>query len=143
MEREYEVIVHKANLPIMKNESLNNYISALYDAGKAWAKQKYNIPDREYNLDGDVINSGGGCYVVEAFSDKAVFMIIPDYSKPSANDFMVAAKYVRNSNGEFEFSDAMKVVKVVTYETDPGVPITKALGMDNWTPVPSIFAGVV
>lgn len=133
--RTHSVIVHKANVPMLKNESLGAFCHALKSAAKAHLMQKYNVDDKK-----------GSAYAVEVFADKAVFMVIPDYEKPSTNDFHVAFKFARATDGTFTFGETMKVQPVTSFIAADGgtaaVSKARGLGMDNWVKG-GTFAGVI
>lgn len=127
----HDVIVHKANVPMMKGESLYTFMEALRNAGRAFLMQKYNVDSKK-----------GSVYPIEVYADKAVFKVTPDYEKPVSNDFCVAVKFNRDTNGTFTFTDTMKVVPVTTYVAASEINVTKAMGMPNWVKG-GIFTGVV
>lgn len=119
-ERTYTVQVHKANVPLMGGESIHKFCYALKSAGCEYIKKKYNI------------GKEGGAWGIEVFADKAVFNVAPQMSDIK-KDFMVAVAYERDtSTGVFKFGDTMKVEAVTTYQAKDEMPITKAMGMDNW-----------
>lgn len=136
MSRTQQVLIHKAAVPLMANESLGAFTNALKSAGRAHVMQKFNVSDKE-----------GSAWPVEVFSNKAVFMVVPDFKKPPTNDFHVAMKFTRSTDtGQFTFMDTMKVTPVVSFVANTGdtaAKVTKALDMDAWAPAPSLFNGVV
>lgn len=135
----YKVLVHKASVPLMKGESLGDFTRSLTDASTLYIKQKYNLPS----------NDGCECYVWanEVYADKAVFSV-SNYKAETQKDryFHVAVKFSRQNDGDFEFTDTLKVRPVTTYVADSSVEkakVKKALEMDGWTPEGSLFGGVV
>lgn len=119
----YTVTVHKAAITLMKGESIAMYCATLKQAAREYIMKKFNI------------GKEGNAWPMEVYSNKAVFAVAPDMSKPPSNDFMVAVTYKRDDKGMFGFSDTMKVKAVTSFEPVDGVQLTKALDMDNWTPV--------
>lgn len=132
MNRTQDVLVHKAAVPLMKDESVGAFCAALKTAGRQHLLQKYNVDEKK-----------GNAYPVEIYADKAVFMVVPDYSKPHGNDFHVAMKFNRADSGQFNFTDTMKVKPVTSFVAQNEMPVTKALHMDAWAEADSAFAGVV
>jgi hypothetical protein len=120
-DRTYNVTVHKSALPLMKGESLHAFSKGIRAAGKEYIAQKFNLGPE------------GGAWPVEVFATKAVFNVAPDM-KNSDGDYMVAVTYKRTDNGQFVFSDTMKVRPVISFEMAGGVPLTKSIG-GNWVPV--------
>ena len=126
--RTYQVTVHKANLALMPDESLQSFACAVKNAGNKHVAQKYNVDTKK------------GCvYPVEVYADKAVFMVVPDFDKPPAEDFYVAAKFARDNAGNFEFSETMKVKRVTQYMPESPMPVTKAAD----SPERGTWAGVL
>ena len=117
-----EVIVHKANIPLAKGESIRAYTAALEKAASAALRQKLNLaPDKS------------SVYMIEAYPTKAVFDVYKYSSGPGANDSSFryfAMDYTRKAGGEFEFSNSTEVERVVSFEPKEGIQITKAAGPD-------------
>lgn len=147
-QRTHEVVVHKASLTLMKDESIHQFTQTLKDEAKKFLTQKFNVDTKK-----------GRVWPIEIFATKAVFTVIPDLDKPPSNDFKVAVKFSRSADtGQFNFTDTMKVKAVTIFQPVEGLSITKAKDvpepapqaweMGAWTPAEvektkSIFSGVL
>jgi hypothetical protein len=143
----HDVVVHKASIPLMKGESLGAFISEVKMAAASHIRQKFNLDEKK-----------GAIFPIEVFNTKAVFKVIPDFEKPVSNDFHVAMKFTRATEGKFSFSDTLKVTPVMSFipatnatgiTKDAEAPeqelpegVEKAMGMDSWV-VGGLFAGVL
>jgi hypothetical protein len=140
MKKTHDVIVHKAAIPLMKDESLGMFIHEVRNAARAHIQQKFNLDDKK-----------GSTYPVEIFNNKAVFKVIPDYDKPAKDDFHVALKFDRNDQtGQFTFSQTVKVKAVTSFVEDDGDVAAKTVdksknpfGLDHWAKEDSLFHGVL
>ena len=122
-DRTFTVTVHKTAIPLLKGESIGQFSLALRAAGREHVLKQFNINPKK-----------GGAFPMEVYSNKAVFSVVPDMTKDSSSDFMVALTFKRGDTGGFSFTDVMKVKAVTRFEPADGVPLTKALDMDGWTP---------
>ncbi len=111
-----EVAVHKANIPLLKGETLRQFTSALRDAGGAHLKRKLNLTEKDSS------------YMIETMSNVAVF----DVFRPSIATGRVkfyAVKFTRSKAGVFEFGETIEVRRITSFEaiaTGPaGTPVTK------------------
>jgi hypothetical protein len=101
----YTIQVQKANVPLLKGESITAFTRALNEEAKKHLMQSFNIEKNK-----------GGAFPLEVFSDKAVFSVIPVWEDVS-KDETVAFTFKRDaSTGAFEFGQAQKVKKVTSYE---------------------------
>lgn len=99
------VVVLKANLPLMEGETLSTYTRELAKAAKEHFAQKLNLGSRA-----DV-------WVPEIAAD-AVVANVYEYKEgqPSINK-LYSAKYTRDTkSGSFSFGDSMEVKPVTRYE---------------------------
>lgn len=130
--RTYGVVVHKASIPLLKGESLRAFMNEVRKAVTVHVVQKFNLDEKK-----------GGVFPVEIFSDKAVFTVVPDFSKSSSNDFHVAMKFTRTDKGTFNITDTIKVRPVTSFvPATSQVAKAKAMGMDAWV-AGGLFRGVL
>ena len=109
--------------------AVHKFLDEIRSAGRDHIAQKFNVDKNK-----------GGVFPLEAFSDKVVFEVVPDFEK--GGDFIVAMKFKRSESGSFDFTETLKVKRVTTFVAE-GTQVTKALGMGAWTPEPALFSGVV
>ena len=129
MNETHNVVVHKANIPLLKGESLKDFTCALREAGRKHVMQKQNLPSK-----------GVDVYMVEAFSDHIVFDVYW-YGENAVKDKQMqffAVPYKRGTDGKFEFGDTMEVRRVTTYE--PVSSVTKATTVPVSKPFPNEHA---
>lgn len=125
------VVVHKANVPMLKGESLREFTSKLREEGRNHVKLKQNLPDK-----------GVDVYMVEAFGDMAVFEVyrygetIPT-NTPRMQFF--AAPFTRDANGKFAFGDTVEVRRVTSFEPVK-TTVAKAATMPVSKPFPNEHA---
>lgn len=139
--RTLPVVVHKAAVPLLKGESLNQFTCAVNDAASVYIKQKYNLPS------GDC-DSWVWCH--EVYADKAVCSV-SNYKAETQKDrhFYVAIKFTRRDSGDFDVTESMKVRPVMSFVADKEMSVTKdkavkkAYDMENWSPGESLFKGAV
>lgn len=100
------VAVHKAKLPLMKNESVRTFTRALSDAGRDFLVRKFNIiPDKV-----DV-------YMVEVFADKAVFDVFEFKAvDPKKRQRFIGMTFTRKTGGDFEFANTTELSRVTTFQ---------------------------
>ena len=154
-ERTYEVIVHKAALPLADGESLNQFMSLLNAAVKTYSAKKL---------------AGGGKkiypYMVETYSDSCVIdCYIPSDVTGSGSCYrFYAVPYTRDDDGTFNFGKMVEVVPVKSFQPVVGPPLasnttgvstadqssiestkmtTKALIAPNWEVAKSVWAGAL
>lgn len=105
-----KVVVHKANVPMLKGETLRQFTQALSDSGQVYLRRKLNL------LESD------GAFMLETMADKAVFEV---YQSKAVNGMprckYYALKFTRKSDGAFEFGESVEVRRITSYE-----PITKS-----------------
>ncbi len=117
----HDVIVHKANAPISKGESLADFSIAVGDAGKTFVRQQLNLDSKKSDV-----------FVIEIFSGSVVFDVFTFGSSVRKRRFFAVA-YTRNAQQGFEFSNLTEVQRVVSFEAKPqGVPVTKTAGAEGW-----------
>jgi hypothetical protein len=122
-QRTYQAIVHKANVPLMKGESLGQFTHQLRKQAQPMLLQKFNTDEKK-----------GGAWPLEVYSNKAVFMVAPEWADIS-KDLTVAFSYERDeATGDFKFGDVQKVKAIVSYEVSKRVELPVAMEMPNWTP---------
>jgi len=120
---QHDVIVHKANVPMMKGESLRDFTTALSDAGRATLVQKLNVDVKKASV-----------FMLEAYSDSAVFEVYKydEVTKPNERMRFYAMTYKRDEKGAFTFDNQTEVDRVVRFEAKTQVTKSK-----------SVFAGVL
>jgi len=111
----HEVVVHKANVSLMKGESLRDYISKVSNAGRQHLMKKLNLGNKV------------AVYMVEAFSDAAVFNVYryDDNAQSDKINSYYAVPYKRKDDGTFEMGEATEVISVTRFEPKK-VPISKS-----------------
>jgi hypothetical protein len=108
----YDVVVHKANLPMMKNESINEYTCNLSKAGSEAVRKSLGMTGSKHAY----------AYMVEAFADTAVFYA-SDYDQQGvtkSKSGYYATIYKRDDKGVFNFSAFKEVVRVTRFEAPAG-----------------------
>ena len=107
-----DVIVHKANVPMMKGESINQFTNKLSQAGRAHVLRKLNIAEKD-----------GGAWLVEAFQDRVVFSTYKG-QEPTKH---YAFKYTRaDKSGDFEFGGVIEVERMTSFVPKGDMTVTKA-----------------
>jgi len=118
----HDVVVHKANVPLARGESLRAYTAALSEAGRQHAMQKLNL-----------IAKSGDVFMVEAYSDSAIFEVYKYGEEGQAGKFnFYATKYSRDKNGNFSFGDLLEVQRVTSFKPKTEFEVTKS-GEGFWT----------
>ncbi len=120
----YECIVHKANVPLAKGESLGSYTNALSQDSRAYIMKQLNLNSLSKTAPG-VNGAGVGCYMIEAYGDKAVFNVYKYGGNEASTDKFYAIKYTRKSDGKFDFSDLSEVQRVVSFQPKSTLEVTK------------------
>lgn len=107
----HEVLVHKANVPMMPNETINEYSRNLEVAGREAVKKSLGILNEP------------NCYsyMVEAFADSAVFFVETTTKNllggTKYNPRYYATTYKRDDKtGAFTFTAPVEVVRVTRFE---------------------------
>lgn len=110
----YDVVVHKANVPLAKGESLGQYTNRLNGDARKYVQKQLNLSDK-----------GTSVYTLEVFSDKAIVDVY-QYKEggPSTYKFY-GIDYTRKANGDFEFKELTEVERVTSYEPKASLSITK------------------
>ena len=111
MKKTTNVVVHKANIPLIKGESINSFTDALNTAGRVHIKESLNI------------SKGGGGWMVESDATKAVFNVY-------GNDIdkYYAVKYTRDKKtGAFSFQQPMEVKRVTKFVPVPTTAVPKTV----------------
>lgn len=103
-QKETRVMVAKADLPLLVNETVQHFERALREALKA----KFN---KKYKLD-----KNGYLWVCDVYADRAIVDIEPGYlpGKKRPMTMYLQVSYQRGPNG-FEFGAAIEVVRQVIY----------------------------
>lgn len=142
---EYEVAVHKASVPLAKDESISDYTQALNEAARAFVSQKLNMDaNKDY------------CYTVEVYPASCV-VSCSVYSGTKSKYGYYAVQYTRDDNKAFTFSDLTEVERVTTYRAKSQMKLTKSIsgeletelfdsgdGVHGWKPTSkSLWNGVV
>jgi len=94
------VAVHKAQIGLMKGESVGQFTRALGDAAKVALKKKLNLLE------------GADVWPIEVFTDKVVL----DLYEPKKAARYFGMKYTRKDNGDFEFGETVELRRMVTFE---------------------------
>lgn len=105
-----DVLVHKANIPMMKGESLNQFTNMLSAEGRKHVMAKLNIAPKS-----------GGAWMTETFQDRVVFSTYRENEPTRYHSFT----YERGKDGGFTFGPVTEVVRVTSFEPKPGISITK------------------
>lgn len=116
----YEAIVHKANVPLMADESLRQFTHELEKAAKPYIAQKFNLDD------------DASAWPMEVYANKAVFNVIPEWEDVS-KDFMLAVKFERDKEGTFTFGETQKVKPVTTYQVTKRAELPRTFGISSVT----------
>lgn len=113
-----DVIVHKANIPLMKGESISKFTQTLSEKAKDHCFTKLNmVAGKDY------------AWMAEAFDDSVV---LSTYKGSKPNKYY-AFTYGRDAKtGEFSFGSLTEVEKVIGYKPKE-LKITKA--RDMWANV--------
>ena len=118
-----KVAVHKSKIALATGESIDQYVRKLRDEGREHVMKKVSLADTD-----------GGAYLVEAFSDKAVFSV---YKYGAGGDSYVSTTYKRKEDKSFEFGEITEVEKVVSFKPKSGdeaiEDVSKNLG--DWVKV--------
>lgn len=101
------VVVHKANIPMMNGESLQDYTRKLSEAARAYASKKFLL-SRE---------KGDYCWTTEMFSDSVIVSV----EKVKMPIKMYGIMYKRDPKSmEFKFGTPVEVQRKTSYEAVPG-----------------------
>lgn len=113
----YEVVVHKANLPLAKGESVSQFTSRLREAAAKQIAMKLNLTPQNCSV-----------YMVETFADSAIFDVSkrPAVTGDAWSYAYYAAKYTRKVDGSFEFGETTEVERVTSYQPKPKMDVTTA-----------------
>jgi hypothetical protein len=101
MRNTMKVIVHKANIPMIKGESLTDFTGNLSKAAKEHTLAKLNIS-----------NKNGGGWLMEAYSDK---VIMAAYNGDDPTKYY-ATSYKRNVDGSFAFGDLVEMERTSVWK---------------------------
>ena len=112
---EYTVVVHKASVPLMNDESIHSFTMALRNAGAESMKTKLNLTRKS------------DTYMVEAFGSTAIFNVYKyDGIGLDTGPKYYAMSYSRDvKSGAFTFGDIVEVKRKTVYEK--ASPLTKAV----------------
>lgn len=105
-----DVLVHKANIVLMKDESINQFTNLLSEEGRKYIMAKLNIAPQK-----------GGAWMTETFHDRAVFSTYKDNYSTRHYSFT----YERDKDGKFTFGPLIEVIRTTLYKPKPGIIITK------------------
>ena len=107
-----DVVVHKANIPLLAGESLYDFTTNLSRAGSEHLRSSLNIAKGK-----------GHAWMMEAFADTAIYST---YKNDEPTKYY-AMTYKRDKNGDFEFGKALEVRRktVFTPKTET-MPLTKS-----------------
>lgn len=94
-----DVVVHKANISLMIDESIGDYTYKLSEAGRVFLKKKLKM------------DKNGGGWMVEAEPTKAIFSTY-DSKTPSK---YYSISYTRDESGKFSFEKPVEVKRVTTF----------------------------
>lgn len=111
----YETLVHKANLPLATNESLNQFTSQLSTALRAHATKKLGGANKSLYP-----------YLVETYSDSCVCDVYTPSDSLSGGGGgykYYATPYTRDADGTFNFGKMVEVLPVKTFQPVGGLPI--------------------
>lgn len=101
-----EVVVHKANLPLVKNESLGSFTRKLRDDGRAFLMRKFNLMPEKADV-----------FMLEVFVDKVVFDIFEfKATDPRKRQRFVGLGFTRKNDGSFEFSNSIELERVTMFQ---------------------------
>lgn len=110
----HDVVVHKANVPLAKGESLGQYTQRLNGDARKYVQKQLNLSDK-----------GTSVYMLEVFADKAI-MDVYQYKEGSPSTYkFYGIDYARKANGDFEFKELTEVERVTSYEPKASLSITK------------------
>jgi len=145
----HETVVHKANIPLVTGESVQDFTQAMSDAARKWVMDQLKMdPKQDY------------AYVVDVYSSVVVLSVnIYSKSEDKRGKYMYsAATYERDAEtGVFTFSNLSEVQRVTTYKPKTvvktykgkGGPVEHAepipgQGADGWAPVnKALWSGVL
>lgn len=100
-----EVVVHKANLPLVKNESLGSFTRKLRDDGRAFLMRKFNLVPEKADV-----------FMLEVFVDKVVFDIFEfKATDPRKRQRFVGLGFTRKNDGGFEFNNSIELERVTMF----------------------------
>lgn len=111
-----EVAVTKANIPLLKGETIRQFTNALSEAGQPFLKRKLNLQKSDF------------VFMVETMSNISVFEVFKEHSTDGKRIRFFATKFTRDvKNGLFEFGETVEVRRVTSFEPVAGktVPLTK------------------
>lgn len=108
-----DVVVHKATVALMGDESVDSYCRKVSDAAVSHVKMKLNFAKDNSN----------GSWPVEVYGDK---MIVAAY-KGNDKTRYYAFKYTRDKNGTFSFDNLTEVERKTVYQpVNPMASVNKA-----------------
>lgn len=117
----YEVVVHKAGLPLAKGESLAMFSMRLNKAAREHLARKQNLDPKVSSV-----------FMCEVFDGAAVFDVYKRGPQEGPGEYKYfAVKYARKATGEFEFSDTTEVERVTSYVPKGPLEVAKAKKADE------------
>lgn len=127
-----DVIVHKANLPLMSGETLHEYTSKCGNGAKKFIKEQNGMGEKE------------SVWLVDVYSDS----VVVETTKNNDDEYKCLyynIEYSRDKSGNFTYSNATEVKRVVRFEpVNESVGIAKSVKDGIWEPVKkSVFDGII
>lgn len=113
-----DVVVHKANVPLMDGESIYQFTSKLSDESRMYVEKKMLLSR----------DKGDYTWMVELFAS-SVIMSVTKVRMPTK---MYALSYTRK-DGMFSFGTPVEVERKTTYVAAPGVTASIATAKAKWT----------
>lgn len=120
-EQTMNVVVHKANVPMLRGESLDKFIGKLSQAARAHGRKKFAMSGVDW------------MWMPEAFASSVIVSV----DKKDMPRKMFAMSYKRDlKTGDFTFGEAIEVERKVSFSAvKPGqngqLPIRKATDVDE------------
>jgi hypothetical protein len=119
----HEVVVHKAQIPLARGESINQYTQRLSEAARKYAITKLNIVK-------------GGAYMCEAFNDSLVMDVYKRLADDGPTEYKYySVMYTRKADGDFMFSSFTEVERVTSFRPKAPLAITKSLAESTDSPL--------
>ncbi len=106
------VAVHKANIPLLKGESVHQFTNELSKAGREHVMKKLNMTEK----------SGNGAWMAEAFSGSVIFST---YKSDEPSTYYACA-YKRDEKGAFDFGSLVEVQRMTVFKPKEAT-VTKSL----------------
>lgn len=137
----HDVVVHKANVPLLAGESLRDFTRALSDAGRTHLATALSLP-----------NKGVDVYMVESFATYAVYNVYRwgEGVAKVDKDKYYRVDYARDKTGAFTFTTATEVRRVTTFKpvaqsvAKSADGVTETTDQSPWEPVEKGFwSGVI